>query len=548
MPIINIQGLNREEVAFALYQNVNMKSVAAIISRTAFLRGTADVPGLYNQMHLTHVSQKFKDASSGKIDYLGCIELNIDFSSSTIDTDYYDKVHIPRVNGVESSTVVIEKLKLEKAQEKERVKAAEEANALQSRVNEKLTALLGIRVHVSQNTAYSNNVYNINIDSQQSDDALRAYAATLVSLGIRAEVSSGSWITSSLRFNGTLEDVLAVKTVPPVVILPPIAASQQAKQGFQLPLSVLAPTQVAPAPFNSNINSPSSVSTQFLATGPLEPILAIPAEGTASAAPSPLNSVADILACVAEPNRAQNPVFTSATSPQSLSTLTQYQHAVIHTEAPSEMIVIFLDIDGVLFNNPMDGSVQKRVEERWKDKGPSPDPYPCIECDRAAVDLFDREALNTLDHFIRTVQNTGKKVGIVISSAWREEKTVALLKDLFSPHSFSTFIIDKTVDRLQGADDNSRGAQIQHWLNNNKDKYNVKDFVILDDVDNRIFRLFGDKFILCDTHSSPLFGMKQCNEALGVLKSSSSNKEVPDHKMPPSGPTISSTRKQMKIT
>lgn len=183
------------------------------------------------------------------------------------------------------------------------------------------------------------------------------------------------------------------------------------------------------------------------------------------------------------------------------------------------MFVIFLDIDGVLFFNKMDGSVQRRADERRKEQNLKAiqrgECYTNVECDEAAVDLFDLSALAALDSLIHILEYTGEKVGIVISSAWRTKGDTAFLQKLFAPHAFSERIIGKTVNHFEEAND--RGSQIFHWLDCNCKKCKVRDFVILDDYDEGVSTFFRDRLVLCDSYR--LLGEKEIKQALSLLRS-----------------------------
>lgn len=229
MPIINIQGLNKAEVAFALYKNVDKKSQEALATRTQFLGWQTDVPGLYSDMLMYQVQMELDRVKGGRIDYLGCVKFAIDFSSGIINTDYYDSIHIPGINGVETSTAVIEKLRLEKEKRDTedvadvdhvppasndlkagmlKFREDKELAATQlSKADKKLALLFGVPVHISH--LYSD-LYVIHIDPTPSLEVLKAYAEKLVAAGIKAEVSSSSLISSPFEFRGSLEAILAI--------------------------------------------------------------------------------------------------------------------------------------------------------------------------------------------------------------------------------------------------------------------------------------------------------------------------------------------------
>jgi aminoglycoside phosphotransferase (APT) family kinase protein len=182
---------------------------------------------------------------------------------------------------------------------------------------------------------------------------------------------------------------------------------------------------------------------------------------------------------------------------------------------PVMMTIIFLDIDGVIFYNPMNGMVQNRVKERFIEAGKL-DEYEkrafnsSQECDKAAVDLFSKQALDYLDQFIDTIKHhTNHEVGIVLSTAWRTKGDIDFLKKLFQQHRFSEYIIDKTPDTY-----GSRGEQIQTWLSENQAFHDVKSFVILDDYDGGLSEAFPEQLIMCDDYK--LFGPAEYQRAFSA--------------------------------
>ena len=175
------------------------------------------------------------------------------------------------------------------------------------------------------------------------------------------------------------------------------------------------------------------------------------------------------------------------------------------------MIIIFLDIDGVLFYNPMDGMVHKRVAERLEGKD-VPKPYPAIEFDRAAIDLFDKSSLHYFDKLIADIiQQTQQEVGIVLSSNWRIGYSLEELQDLFKQHAFSKYLIDKTPD----LEDGLRGGEIAQRLKEHREEYQVSCFVILDDIDSGLSKNFPEAFVKF-SHLT-LFRDEEYKQALNVV-------------------------------
>jgi hypothetical protein len=120
-------------------------------------------------------------------------------------------------------------------------------------------------------------------------------------------------------------------------------------------------------------------------------------------------------------------------------------------------VVLFLDIDGVLYNTPDQDGVFTKVKELF----PDATTYDNRKCSIAASYFFNKKALTNLDELINEIEKTGK-VWIVISSAWREGegRTVDDLRTkFFHIHNFSKYIIDKTPENREKY--RSRAEEIQ---------------------------------------------------------------------------------------
>jgi hypothetical protein len=176
------------------------------------------------------------------------------------------------------------------------------------------------------------------------------------------------------------------------------------------------------------------------------------------------------------------------------------------------MTIIFLDIDGVIFYNPMNGTVQRQVEERYKGKEHLlSKPYSSAECDKAAVDLFSKSALDYLGKLMQEIgQKTGKEVTIVLSSTWREGRSTEQLKEFFKQHAFSNFLLDKTP-KLSAR---SRAQEIATWILENHERYALSGFVVLDDYDDYLSDIFPERFVEPVHHK--LFGAKEYDKALAA--------------------------------
>eukprot|EP01124_Arcella_intermedia_P022417 TRINITY_DN3323_c0_g1_i1.p1 TRINITY_DN3323_c0_g1~~TRINITY_DN3323_c0_g1_i1.p1 ORF type:complete len:236 (+),score=67.71 TRINITY_DN3323_c0_g1_i1:31-738(+) len=174
--------------------------------------------------------------------------------------------------------------------------------------------------------------------------------------------------------------------------------------------------------------------------------------------------------------------------------------------------LVFLDIDGVIYTPRHDGSIQKRVKERFKGKEDQLilDGYsiPSRECDKAAVDFFDEVAVKHLDLLISEMKElTRQDVGIVISSCWRIGYSVDELRELFGQHRFGESVIGMTP-QLMG-----RSNEISSWITT-ECACNLSSYLILDDIDWGFSKLFPQQFVQCDT----LFNEKIYHKALSLLK------------------------------
>jgi hypothetical protein len=179
------------------------------------------------------------------------------------------------------------------------------------------------------------------------------------------------------------------------------------------------------------------------------------------------------------------------------------------------MIVIFLDIDGVILHPRDKDRIKDHLKRQYTELKieESQQDFSSKACDQAAVELFDKSALARLNELIAIIEQRGEKVGIVISSAWREKQSVSQLITLFQQHDFSKKIIGKTADRIQLT--NSRGEEIRAWLQQNRLRFQIINFLILDDVDSGISELFAHNFIECSDGS---FSPQDLEKAYSLLR------------------------------
>lgn len=160
--------------------------------------------------------------------------------------------------------------------------------------------------------------------------------------------------------------------------------------------------------------------------------------------------------------------------------------------------VIFLDIDGVVFNR-QDGSVDEMASQLFPNQKGS---WTDDQCDIAATHLFDKMAMANLRKLIFNTRN----ISIVLSSSWRENHPVPKLRELFAACFFSNFIIDKTPDYISKLNPeerslvssySGRGEEIAYWLQKHP---TITNFVILDDRDEGLSKDFREHFVKIDMY------------------------------------------------
>lgn len=205
-------------------------------------------------------------------------------------------------------------------------------------------------------------------------------------------------------------------------------------------------------------------------------------------------------------------------------------------ELATDVILIFLDIDGVLlteYDKFNEGGIPGQLRKKYLAQG-----IPMAEwdtsseaCDKEAVNLFHKQAVENLNNLIQHIEQTGNRAAIVISSDWRRQVTLSALQNLFKQHAFAKHIIDKTYDsiylRVKEFDFDrtlSRGEEIEVWLQENRSNYKIKNHVILDDYDSYISDLFKKNFVHC---KSGFFNEKNLKEAIEIINKPIENSDFP---------------------
>jgi len=182
-----------------------------------------------------------------------------------------------------------------------------------------------------------------------------------------------------------------------------------------------------------------------------------------------------------------------------------------HPSFADPMAIIFLDVDWVImgdrFAPPLNGLIRSTLNERFV-KG-SDGNFTPLQHRIAASHYFEETAVENLAKLISKVSQK-IKVGIVISSAWREDATVEELRDqVFATcPSINQLIIGKTphdddkersLDALEkyGFELRGRAAQIDYFIREYRTIWNIQAFAIFDDNDDygRFPQLFPENFV-----------------------------------------------------
>lgn len=155
-------------------------------------------------------------------------------------------------------------------------------------------------------------------------------------------------------------------------------------------------------------------------------------------------------------------------------------------------VILFLDIDGVLFNEAFENDFEDRKRAKLHELFGNLSDLDSFHWDCATAYFLEPATVALLENFIdRTCLQYN--VGIVLSSSWREGRTLAEIHQMFFPWRFSQFIIDKTPDD-NGLPSHTRAKQIKEWLRIHADM-EIYQFIILDDDDFQLAKKFPHHFV-----------------------------------------------------
>jgi len=170
--------------------------------------------------------------------------------------------------------------------------------------------------------------------------------------------------------------------------------------------------------------------------------------------------------------------------------------------------LIFLSIDRVLYKGGSDYPIVEKAQELFPDIMDYRD-FKSIHYDTAATHFFNPRAVSNLEKLI-----SATNACVVITSSWRENRTIPELIKIFAKHSFSQWIIDKTLFRaeIDKAEEKSsaekvegksaakgKAREIDYWLKNHPD---IANYVILDELDSNLYdnlsATFPKRFVQID--------------------------------------------------
>ena len=182
-----------------------------------------------------------------------------------------------------------------------------------------------------------------------------------------------------------------------------------------------------------------------------------------------------------------------------------------HTSPDLKHPIIFLDVDGVLYphwrerfhKNRTHDENFKRLLENQELTSHFRKHYGSTIFDMSATLAFSE---NAVDRILMLCKEFNAK--IVLSSAWRENKSLEQIHRLFGLWGLAPYIIGKTPEELS-----NRAKQIEKWLILNREKAQM--FVAIDDDSSDFRKRLPGHFVYCDGHYG--FTNKKYLEAKEIL-------------------------------
>jgi HAD domain in Swiss Army Knife RNA repair proteins len=199
--------------------------------------------------------------------------------------------------------------------------------------------------------------------------------------------------------------------------------------------------------------------------------------------------------------------------------------------------IIFLDIEGVLFSRSPSSKQQEKIDEKSQELFSKKfrELKASQQC-KVRYSCLNSKAVKNFRGLIGKIETEYGKVGIVITDDCRHNLSVRKIKRLVSQHSFSSLIVDKTVDGrllymrkgkfMIGSTDKIerkranlskeqesqiKANEIMYWIANHRRKFAVSRFLVLEGGG----RVLEPNSILLEKE---LFSKKHAKEAYNIIK------------------------------
>ncbi|MBF0360973.1 MAG: hypothetical protein HQK49_08175 [Oligoflexia bacterium] len=152
--------------------------------------------------------------------------------------------------------------------------------------------------------------------------------------------------------------------------------------------------------------------------------------------------------------------------------------------------IVFLDIDGVLQRESSQDRFKQDLDKLQSNLATKEQRYAGLDKYDIGAVYYDWD-LPSVERLRKLCDVTGAK--IVISSSWRQGKTLDNLMLLFKLHKLDIYIIGMTP--CLSYEDGSRAEEVEKYLTNSQ--IPINSFVILDDCHFNFPKKFPQQFIPC---------------------------------------------------
>lgn len=191
-----------------------------------------------------------------------------------------------------------------------------------------------------------------------------------------------------------------------------------------------------------------------------------------------------------------------------------FEEAIIENHVTS---VVFMDIDGVLYDNRQEAFVEEFAKRCFSPQNA----YDQYLYDLLASALFSPAAMDSLQRVLTSVPGSA----VVLSSNWRTNRSqYQLRKDIFSVWQF---FANATISKTEYIEEDyesvgnemtyykfGRGIEIARWLSSHP---TIKQYAIVDDCDQGLSTFHGKRFVY--VNRSQLFTAQNANKVIELLQS-----------------------------